>query len=205
MSQFNNVGYGLSAVILNASFCGVPQARERFFLVGHFGDKHNQLNEIFSSRLSREPMTLKDYFGKSLGTQFYYRHPRNYNRRGVFSIDEPSPTVRGVNRPIPPGYRFSNCDPEGIGISDIRPLTTLERSYIQTFPKSFLFEGTKTNLELMIGNAVPVELAKFVAETINIYNLKGNMKQAMLLELEEIFKIPIRALHLTDSSKEISL
>ncbi len=167
--QFTNNKYGLSSVILNSSYCGVPQSRTRFFLIGHLGDKHNQLNQVFSAGLSRKPMTLKDYFGDSLGMDFYYRHPRNYNRRGVFSVNEPSPTVRGVNRPIPSGYKLNKCDPSGVNLRMIRPLTTIERSYIQTFPKTFKFHGTKTNLEQMIGNAVPVELAKYVAESINIY------------------------------------
>jgi DNA (cytosine-5)-methyltransferase 1 len=48
ISQFSDKGYGLSSVILDASYCGVPQARKRFFLTGHLGDKHNQLNEIFN-------------------------------------------------------------------------------------------------------------------------------------------------------------
>jgi DNA (cytosine-5)-methyltransferase 1 len=171
--QFIKKGYGLSSAILNASYCGVPQTRTRFFLVGHLGDKHNQLNEILSARLSDQQMTIRDYLGDSLGVNFYYRHPRNYNRRGVFSIDEPSPTVRGVNRPIPSGYKLNKCDPKGVNLSEIRPLTTIERSYIQTFPKTFKFNGTKTNLEQMIGNAVPVELAKYLAESINIYRNKG--------------------------------
>ena len=54
------------------------------------------------------------------------------------------------------------CDPTGV-----RALTTIERSYIQTFPKSFKFSGTKTNLEQVIGNAVPVKLGSFVAAAIN--------------------------------------
>lgn len=37
---------------------------------------------------------------------------------------------------------------------------------IQTFPKNFIFEGTKSNLEQMIGNAVPVKMAEFVANAI---------------------------------------
>ena len=45
----------------------------------------------------------------------------------------------------------------------VRPLTTIERSLIQTFPSSFKFKGTKTNLEQIIGNAVPVKLAQYVA------------------------------------------
>lgn len=100
---------------------------------------------------------------------YYYRHPRNYNRRGIFSIDEPSPTIRGVNRPIPPGYKLNSCDPENINLKNIRPLTTKERSLIQTFPKNFIFEGSKTDLEQMIGNAVPVNLAKFVGSSLLEY------------------------------------
>jgi len=185
IEQFIDEGYGLSSVILDASYCGVPQARTRFFLIGHLGDKHNQLNQIFKDRLSSNPMTIRDYLGESLGIEFYYRHPRNYNRRGVFSIDEPSPTVRGVNRPIPKGYKLNSCDPKEIELKKIRPLTTIERSYIQTFPKNFKFLGTKTNLEQMIGNAVPVNLAKYVAETIKYYLKNGNNKPLSLFDFME--------------------
>ena len=65
-------------------------------------------------------------------------------------------------------------DSQDIDISTIRPLTTIERSYIQTFPDSFKFFGTKTNLEQMIGNAVPVNLAFFVASTILKYKRLPN-------------------------------
>ena len=52
---------------------------------------------------------------------------------------------------------------------NLRPLTTIERSYIQTFPKNFVFSGSKTDLEQVIGNAVPVKLGEFVANCINQY------------------------------------
>lgn len=203
VQQFDANDYGLSAVILDASYCGVPQARTRFFLIGHLGDKHNQLNQIYADMLSIKPMTVRDYLGDSLELQYYYRHPRNYNRRGVFSIDEPSPTVRGVNRPIPKGYKLNSCDPEGISLEDIRPLTTVERSYIQTFPKGFEFNGTKTNLEQIIGNAVPVNLARFIARGIKTYLLNGSTNQKNLFDFlkdDEIynqFELPSRPLHRT--------
>lgn len=37
---------------------------------------------------------------------------------------------------------------------------------IQTFPEDFSFDGTKTNIEQMIGNAVPVNLGYYVADAI---------------------------------------
>ena len=198
IEQYITEGYGLSAVILDASYCGVPQARTRFFLIGHLGDKHNRLKEIFRTKLSPKPMTIRDYLGNSLKVNYYYRHPRNYTRRGVFSIDEPSPTVRGVNRPVPPGYTLNNCDSKGVKLEDVRPLTTIERSYIQTFPKSFKWTGGKTNLEQMIGNAVPVELAYYVAEVINIYCKNGEIKPDTLFDLNENFILPNKALHRTE-------
>jgi DNA (cytosine-5)-methyltransferase 1 len=193
--QFIESGYGLSSVVLDASFCGVPQARKRFFLIGELGGKHNQLNDIYLKNMSKEPMSIRDYLGDSLGLEYYYRHPRNYNRRGIFSIDEPSPTVRGVNRPIPAGYSKHPGDPDEIELADIRPLTTIERSYIQTFPKSFKFKGTKTDLEQMIGNAVPVNLAKFVAEGIFEYIQKGASDQQYKLFDTEYFDLPNTVLH----------
>lgn len=165
---FKKAGYGLSEQILDASYCGVPQKRKRFFLIGKLREMDGFMDPFINSGLSAKPMTMRDYFGESLGIEFYYRHPRSYVRRGIFSIDEPSPTIRGVNRPMPDGYKIHANDPvkskEGI-----RPLTTLERSYIQTFPRDFKFEGSKTDVEQMIGNAVPVNLAKFIATAIAKY------------------------------------
>ena len=66
---------------------------------------------------------------------------------------------------MPDGYKIHNNDP--VKTKDgIRPLTSIERSYIQTFPQDFHFIGSKTDVEQMIGNAVPVNLAAYVAESI---------------------------------------
>jgi site-specific DNA-cytosine methylase len=97
--------------------------------------------------------------------EYYYRHPRSYQRRWIFSIHEPSPTVRGVNRPIPKTYQKHSGDACDLN-EKLRPLTTIERSYLQTFPKTFKFKGNKSDLEQAIGNAVPVNLAKYVADCI---------------------------------------
>lgn len=160
-------GYGLTEHVYDASLCGVPQRRKRFICIGHLDDKDGFLDEIIHKNEAIKPMTLRDYFGDKLGIEYYYRHPRNYSRRGIFSIDEPSPTIRGVNRPVPTGYIKNPNDP--VGPENIRPLTTLERAQVQTFPPSFKFSGSKTDLEQIIGNAVPVKLGQFVANCIQEY------------------------------------
>lgn len=163
-----NANYGLTQVILEASLLGVPQNRKRLFLIGSLEIEDNALMPLFQQKQSKKPMTVRDYLGDTLGIEHYYRHPRSYARRGVFSIDEPSPTIRGVNRPIPPNYKPHPGDTAPI-TSNVRPLTFKERSLIQTFPENFTFIGNKADIEQMIGNAVPVNLAEYVGQAIMNY------------------------------------
>lgn len=196
--QYQTEGYGLTAVIIDASYCNTPQARKRFFLIGELGGENNTFLMELKKNLNSKPMTIREYLGDKLGLEYYYRHPRNYNRRGIFSIDEPSPTVRGVNRPVPSGYKKHSGDPSQIELSMVRSLTTIERSYLQTFPEDFKFEGTKTNLEQMIGNAVPVNLAEFLASTILKYEqdkVDKKLIQNNLFSNKINFLVPKTTLH----------
>jgi DNA (cytosine-5)-methyltransferase 1 len=183
IDQFSEEGYGLTAVVLDASYCGAPQARLRFFLIGCLGAENQFLLRNLQKNLSSRPMTMRDYFGDSLGTEYYYRHPRNYNRRGVYGLDEPSATIRGVNRPIPPGYVFNKNDPQDIEMNQVRSLSTDERAQIQTFPAGFKFFGPKTTQEQIIGNAVPVALGEFVGRALAEYELNGSLHDNFSNEL----------------------
>ena len=138
-------------------------------MIGKLGADNDFMKEELLSGLSDHEMTVAEYFGDKLDIKYYYRHPRSYVRRGIFSVDEPSATIRGVNRPIPQGYQPHPGDPVH-STEGIRPLTTKERSMIQTFPEDFSFDGTKTDVEQMIGNAVPVNLGFFVADAIFRYS-----------------------------------
>ncbi|MDE5757603.1 MAG: DNA cytosine methyltransferase [Allobaculum sp.] len=165
---FKQNGYGLSQMQLNACYCNVPQDRKRFFVIGEFNGKDGFLESYLEKGLSQKPLSIYDFLGNALNTEYYFRVPTNYSRRGVYSIYEPSVTIRGVDRPIPKGYKKHKDDPVDIG-PQVRTLTVIERSYIQTFPQSYIFEGTKTDLNQMIGNAVPVNLANYVAEALKKY------------------------------------
>lgn len=168
LSIFKAAGYGLTIKVLDAAYCGAPQMRKRLIVVGALGERDGFLEHALESNLSAEPMTIRRYFRNKLTFEHYYRHPRSYARRAVFSIDEPSPTIRGVNRPIPKGYPGHEGDsiPHDTGV---RSLTTEERARIQTFPASFKLPGCKTDVEQVIGNAVPVKLAEYVAKQLIFY------------------------------------
>lgn len=183
-SVFEDTGYGLTIRVLDASRCGVPQRRKRLVCIGRLDGADDLLGGLLDAAIKPTPMTVRQYLGDSLDTEFYYRHPRNYCRRAVYSVDEPAPTMRGVNRPIPKGYPGHVGDAAPIG-RKVRPLTTLERARIQTFPKSYRWVGSKTDTEQMIGNAVPVELGRFVGKAI----LKADsLGDALVQPLDRLFR-----------------
>lgn len=168
--------YGLTEVVLDASRCGAPQKRSRFFCVGARNAPDDFMLGEFFEAYSDEETTVRNYFAaqnRHLDFDYYYRHPTTYSRRAVFSVDDPSPTVRGVNRPKPATYKRHEQDSVGEeSLNSIRALTLRERATIQTFPNDYVFEGLEISngdLEQMVGNAVPVLLAQFVAERLHDY------------------------------------
>lgn len=172
LESFKKSGYGITKGTFNASLMGVPQARKRFFVIGKLGAEDDFLMDELQRDLADSPMTVRDYLGDSLKTDYYYMHPRSYKRRAIFSVDEPSSTIRGVNRPIPANYTIHNAD-KASDIEQVRALSSTERSYIQTFPKGFVFEGSRSSVEQLIGNAVPVKMAEYIAN--HVYdNLRSN-------------------------------
>lgn len=177
--------YGISEYVLDASLCGVPQKRKRYFLIGELNGLDHSLEPYLEEGLAAKPMSVYDYLENSLGVEYYYRHPRSYQRRGIFSIYEPSPTVRGVNRPIPKTYQVHPND-ACHDLSCVRPLTTYERSLLQTFPTDFTWIGSKSKCEQMIGNAVPVKLALYVAKALQGYinGSKSSISQKMPQQLK---------------------
>lgn len=168
--------YGLTEVVLDASRCGVPQHRNRFFCIGALNAPDEFLTEdIFHHYVGKE-ITVADYFADNdieLDIEAYYRHPTTYSRRAIFGTNEVAPTIRGVNRPKPATYNHHDNDAVPADQMDgITQLTLRQRATIQTFPQDYKFENlqiSRCELEQMVGNAVPVDLARFVANRLQEY------------------------------------
>lgn len=165
LESFSNTGYGLTHGVFDASLMGCPQKRKRYLVIGELGGPDESFREVINDRLAPKALTVREYLGDRLGTEFYYMHPRSYARRAVFSIDEPSSTIRGVNRPMPENYQFHPADATTVR-EKVKALSAVERSWLQTFPDHFVFQGSRTSVEQMIGNAVPVNMALFIANCI---------------------------------------
>lgn len=144
------------------------------------------LDDRIESQKSDRALTVREYLGTEFGLEYYYRHPRHWGRRAIYSIDEPAATVRSTNRPIPPKYTPHPLD--AAPISGIKPLTCFQRARLQTFLPDFAFDKSLAPVEvdIMVANAVPVRLAEVLAECIVDYEVVGEMS------LEEEFRAWLR-------------
>ena len=171
-SLWSSMGYQLCETLVDSAYFGVPQHRRRFIVVGARDENITKLTDHIHARESILATTIRDFW-PDVPFEHYYRHPRSYQRRAVFSVDEPSPTIRGVNRPRPANYvsHYSDTTKE-----PVLGLTTEQRARIQTFPGNFSWQGTKSEIDQMIGNCVPPLLGKHILEAI--MNWANNPNQA---------------------------
>lgn len=189
--DFEAAGYHVKAELLNSRDYGVPQLRERVFLVGVRSDldfkyefpdpthgKEEDLKPFYN--LKDAIWDLKDnpgpYFKGSYSSIFMSR-----NRKKTWGDQSFTIQASGRQAPIHPGgdpmekvdknkWVFSD------GEENNRRLSVKEISRIQTFPDWFTFsQGENANMSengrlnkvyKQIGNAVPVELARAIARPI---------------------------------------
>ncbi len=200
LRQFNEAGYNVSFKLLNANDYGVPEDRLRVIIVGYHKQKLGITFEFPKSR-SHKP-TLKEAiwdlrlakpakpFNKTNGENLHVSN-HEYMIGGFSSIYMSRNRVRSWNEPsftIQAGGRHAPIHPQAPKMKFIeqnirifipgqehlyRRLSVRECARIQTFPDDFIFkykniaDGYK-----MIGNAVPVEFAKAIAQKI-IEDLKA--------------------------------
>ena len=96
---------------------------------------------------------LKELYTKATGKK------SNIHKYYVLRSDEPSNTIPA--HLYKDGMRHIHPDPE-----QARSITVREAARLQTFPDDFEFLGANMAQYKMIGNAVPVDFAKIVAEAL---------------------------------------
>lgn len=177
VGDFAAAGYECLHSLLNAANYGVPQFRERVFILGirndldvriefppkatHTERPHDSLKKLVTAGEALAPIPEPESNHK-LKNHVYTKFKLKFN--GYISnrkVDprKPCPTItaRGDDRggamilPHPNGHRRMSC----------REIAT-----IQSFPLDFEFVGSMTSVYRQIGNAVPPLLAKSVAESI---------------------------------------
>ncbi len=202
--MLKEAGYQLSFQMLNASDYSVPQDRKRVFFIGirtDLGFKFEFPTRTFNKvsletaigDLTDGALPAKEYNNTNGENCQIPNHEYMIgsfstiymSRNRVRSWDEQSFTIQAGGRHAPihpqaPKMKFIEQN-KRIFVpgkeSLYRRLTVRECARIQTFPDDFIFYYSKVAAGYkMVGNAVPVNLAKFLAESIKYQIEKNSMK-----------------------------
>jgi DNA (cytosine-5)-methyltransferase 1 len=173
LGTLGEIGYHVSWEVLRAEDFGLPQRRERIFIVG-FRDKRAWSAFRFPEGW---PMGLKQPLSaimqKGVGSEFnasnavlvgYLRkmRERGPNRGGRFLPALHKPDELG-NTLVTDGNRILVFDGKVI-----RRLTPREWARMQGFPDSFKLPSIKTRAYRQIGNSVPVPVVTAIAEAMAV-------------------------------------
>jgi len=188
---FEELGYYVQWKVLNAWDYGVAEKRQRVVIIGIRNDLKEKVKFDYPIPHEYKPI-LKDVLKdvpESVGAKYpeskrkvfdlvppggYWRDlpddiAKDYmktcyymggGRTGIarrLSWDEPSLTLTCS----PMMKQTDRCHPD-----ESRPFTTREYARIQSFPDEWEFAGKMNDIYKQIGNAVPVNLAKCVGESI---------------------------------------
>ena len=160
LEDFTALGYEISCERYNAADYGVPQTRERVFIVG----TRMGLPKFYPPLPSQnKPITAKEAIGD------LEKREQDEAFSHIWSLANVS-GEQGNRKLIAdrPGYTIrAECHGNiQFHYSLPRRISMREAARIQSFPDSFLFPCKLRETERQIGNAVPPVLAWYVAESV---------------------------------------
>jgi DNA (cytosine-5)-methyltransferase 1 len=203
ISQFREIGYEISYQLINANDFDVPQDRERVIIVGYHHKMAKKfsfplpklpkpkLRDAIADIQKEQPIKVNNKIielHQSLPNHEYIDTSFSsiyMSRNRVRDWSEPSFTIQAGGRHIPIHPQANKMifvekdkrifDPQSP--MPYRRLSVRECARIQTFPDWFIFQyNSIVDGYKMVGNAVPVNLARYLAEKI-------------LLDLQQYFKV----------------
>ena len=189
IGQLKSCGYHVAYKLVDCADYGVPQNRERVFIVGLRSDTYDSEFVFPEPTHIGNRTTLQDAIG-DLGAPQELNQNRNnqwdsfnheysagtwsphfMSRQRVRSWDECSYTIPATGRHVPlhpSANKMISAGPDKYVFDPNTPcpyrrLSVRECARIQTFPDDFVFEYDAIDAGyLMVGNAVPVEMARII-------------------------------------------
>lgn len=189
--EVEKAGYSLQWKVLNASYHGVGQARERIVMIGIRDDLADRISFEYPEPDDRQT-TLRDALDgvpDSLGVSYSEKKakvldlvppggcwvdlPQDIAREYMKSSYDSPGGKRGMARRLswdrpcltlttsPSQKQTERCHPD-----ETRPLTVREYARVQSFPDDWEFAGGIGSQYRQIGNAVPVEMARRIGVQI---------------------------------------
>ena len=158
LADFALPGYRVAHKLYLAADYGVPQMRERIFIVGVKGDEPFTHPEPVDGRMTaKEALEDLECAGEDKATSHMWskaqRSPEQGNRR--LKADKPATTIRAEHHGnVQWHYKLD------------RRISLCEAARLQSFPDDFEFVCAMRATERQIGNAVPPVLAWHIAKAV---------------------------------------
>jgi DNA (cytosine-5)-methyltransferase 1 len=177
IKALGELGYWVEWQVFNSKDFGVPQNRERVFIVGHFGERGGQ--EVFPIGESTE-IPFKGRRTESIKGKYSSTITKSYSK-GVHSGGEtlicepvltPDREKKRQNGPRfkkdgEPSFTLIGQDIHGVKISEgIRRLTPLECERLQGFPDGWTLGLSDCQRYKCLGNAVTTNVITAIGERI---------------------------------------
>ncbi len=209
---FISNGYKINYRLLNAAEYGVPQLRKRVFLIGHkspfeynfpkpifLKENYRTVGETIMDLVNKKkiqnhvPMKHNDIvrkrisfinegggITKNIPKKFLQGSRSDYRKNKLKNF---SHVYKRLHRKLPSGTMVPGHNAFPLHPTLDRALTVREAARLQTFPDKIIFEGTRQEQCILVGNAVPVQLAKVIGKSI---------KESLVFSLNKINKLSIK-------------
>lgn len=163
VKEFEQAGYFVKYKVLNASHYGVPQKRERVFIIGFRDKAAYDIFEFPKPLTESKPIPLSAVVipEKRIDEKFYFskravegmsksKHARTMNKGRAQKLNEPCNTVGAHLAKV----SLNSTDPVLCIRGKYRMFTPREVARIQSFPDHFQLPGSRTTNYKALGNAV---------------------------------------------------
>ncbi|WP_269813754.1 DNA cytosine methyltransferase [Bowmanella yangjiangensis] len=220
ITSLSELGYSCESEVLNAINFGVPQKRDRFFIVGNLHGQRFKFPEGCTNSTVTVRDALEDLPALENGSSECFKHYKKIRKPSQYSqmmrggldgcnnnlVTRNAPFIIERYKHIPQGGNWESIPVElmanykdrsrchtgiyrrlcenspSVVIGNYRKnmlihphqdrgLSVREAARLQSFPDSFVFEGSIGFQQQQVGNAVPPLLAKAIFESIVSYHL----------------------------------